>query len=272
MPDLRLTRRQMLRRSAAGLLAAGLWPGALPAEDSDNGDDFHFAVVNDTHFLDKKSGPWLEGVVQQLRGQAEKIAFCLVAGDLAQDGRADQLGPFRDIFAGLGVPFHVVIGNHDYLTQTDRKPYEELFPRQWNYHFEHGNWQFVGLDSSDGVRYQKTSIQPATLQWLDQALPKLERKKPLVVFTHFPLGPLTPMRPRNADEVLEKFRDHNLQAVFCGHFHGFTERKVGQAVLTTNRCCAASRNNHDGSKEKGYFLCQAREGRIRRRFVEVPQG
>ncbi len=269
IPPARLTRRQLLRQSAGALLAAGLWPGAWQAEDSDQRDDFHFAVLNDTHYLDQKSGPWLEGVVKQLRGQAEKMAFCLVAGDLAQDGRANQLGPFRDIFRGLGVPFHVAIGNHDYQTQTDRQAYEDLFPRQLNYHFEHGNWQFIGLDSSDGVRYQKTAIQAETLQWLDRMLPRLERKKPLVVFTHFPLGPLTPMRPGNAEEVLERFRNHNLQAVFCGHFHGFTERKFGQAVLTTNRCCAISRNNHDGTREKGYFVCQARAGRIQRRFVEV---
>jgi hypothetical protein len=107
------------------------------------------------------------------------------------------------------------------------------------------------------------------LRWLDDTLPKLDHGTPTIVFTHFPLGALVPMRPLNADTVLERFTEFNLVAVFDGHFHGFTERKSGRTVLTTNKCCAISRANHDGTKEKGYFLCTADEGRIRREFIEV---
>ena len=46
------------------------------------------------------------------------------------------------------------------------------------------------------------------------------------------------------------------------HFHGFTERRFADAVLTTNCCCSAWRANHDLSKEKGWFRCEAR-GRSR---------
>jgi hypothetical protein len=64
----------------------------------------------------------------------------------------------------------------------------------------------------------------------------------------------------------------NLVAVFNGHFHGFTQHELGRTVLTTNRCCAISRGNHDGTNEKGYFLCAASQGRITREFVEVKPG
>jgi hypothetical protein len=30
--------------------------------------------------------------------------------------------------------------------------------------------------------------------------------------------------------------------------------------------------NHDGTKEKGYFVCQAKEGKVERKFVEVAVG
>ena len=76
-------------------------------------------------------------------------------------------------------------------------------------------------------------------------------------------------RPLNADALLERFKPFNLQAVFSGHFHGFTERQVGDAILTTNRCCSAWRANHDFSKEKGWFSCLARNGRITREFVQA---
>src|SRR5262249_37515048 len=147
--------------------------------------------------------------------------------------------------------------------------YGEHFPDRINYHFEHGGWQFVCLDTSDGVRYTKTLVQPATLKWLDDTLPKLDKAKPTVVLTHFPLGPDVTNRPTNADEVLKRFLGHNLRAVFSGHYHAFTEKKVGETVLTTNRCCSFRKGNHDMSKEKGYFLCQAKDGKIERAFVEV---
>ena len=59
-----------------------------------------------------------------------------------------------------------------------------------------------------------------------------------------------------------------LVSVFNGHFHGFTERQVRQAMITTNRCCSLKRGNHDKTTEKGYFLCTAKEGKITRSFVE----
>jgi hypothetical protein len=107
------------------------------------------------------------------------------------------------------------------------------------------------------------------LKFLDTTLPKLDKKRPLIVFTHFPLGDGVRMRPTNADEVLKRFTEYNLRAVYSGHFHSFTEKKAGETVLTTNKCCAISRNNHDGTKEKGYFLVQAKGGKLERTFVEM---
>ena len=75
-------------------------------------------------------------------------------------------------------------------------------------------------------------------------------------------------RPLNADELLKRCYGLNLQAVFCGHFHGFTERPFRNAIITTDKCCSRVRFNHDGTPEKGWFICQAINGEIKRRFVE----
>jgi hypothetical protein len=258
----------MLRWSAGSLLAAGLWPGALRAREADHPGDFRFLVINDLHYLDKRCGPWFERLIKQIQALPHTLDFCLLVGDLAENGKTEQLAPVRDHFKGLKMPVHVVVGNHDYQTHDDRKPFEELFPRSINYHFEHQGWQFVGLDSSHGMR-PKVAVQEPTLRWLNDTLPKLDKKRPTVIFTHFPLGPLVVYRATNADEVLARFKEFNLQAVYNGHFHGFTERKLGSTILTTNRCCAFSKNNHDGTKEKGFFLCHAKEGKIARTFIEA---
>jgi 3',5'-cyclic AMP phosphodiesterase CpdA len=271
MPTTRLTRRDLLRRSPAALLAAGLWPGTLAAGDPPT-DEFSFLVVNDLHSLDRKCRPWFETVVKQMAGHPEKPAFLLIAGDLANDGKADQLGAVKDIFASLKVPVYVVPGNHDFTPKQERKAYDDLYPNRLNYAFDHGGWQFVALDTTEGTKYQDTTIAADTLKWLDDQLPKLDQKKPLVVFTHFPLGDGVKMRPKNAGEVLKRLMPYNLRAAFSGHYHAFTEKTAGDAVLTTNKCCSFSRGNHDGTKEKGYFLVAAKDGELTRRFVEVKAG
>jgi 3',5'-cyclic AMP phosphodiesterase CpdA len=260
-----ITRRQALGQLSAGaLLALGLWPGHAHGQ---NGGRFRFVVVNDTHYLSEECGAWLRTIVQKIK--AEKPEFCLLAGDLTEYGTEEHLKGIRVVLNDLGVPTHVVIGNHDYLTHTNREAYEKVFPNQINYTFTHKDWQFVGLDTSEGTRYEQTNIQEPTLRWVDEQLPKLDRKRPTVIFTHFPLGANVQYRPLNADVLLDKFREVNLRAVFSGHFHGFTERTSRNAVLTTNRCCALKRGNHDKTTEKGYFVCDAAEQGIERKFVQV---
>jgi hypothetical protein len=179
------------------------------------------------------------------------------------------LAATRDLFAQLGVPWYGVIGNHDYLKATDRRPYEEIFPGRLNYWVEFQGWQIMGLDTTEGLKAAKTKVGEATLRWVDETLPKLDKKHPLMLISHFPLGAGITNRPLNADDLLERFKEYNLQAAFCGHYHAFTERPRGAAMLTTNRCCSLTKFNHDKSKEKGYFLCQAKAGQIQRAFVEV---
>ncbi len=252
--------------SAGALLAAGLWPGALRAAAKGGSNSFRFIVVNDTHLQSPQCAAWLESVVARMK--LERAEFCLLAGDLVEDGGREHLAAARDVFKGLGVPVYTQIGNHDYLTQTDRTAYENLFPKRLNYFFKNRGWQFVGLDSSDGKRYEDTDIQPATLRWVDDNLRKLDKQLPLVIFTHFPLGAEVKYQPWNADDLLARFETFNVRAVFSGHFHGFTERSAAGTVFTTNRCCALKRGNHDGTKEKGYFVCTASDGQITRAFVE----
>jgi hypothetical protein len=263
------TRRDWLCRSAGALLSLGLWPGCARFAESGRGGAFPFVVINDTHFQSPQCGPWFERVAASLKSHQPKPEFCLLVGDLAEHGTAAELGAMREALRSFGLPFHVVIGNHDSVSPTDRRPYEALYPRSLNYHFEHRGWRFIGLDSSEGTKYELTRIQPPTLRWLDDTLPKLDRAMPTVVFTHFPLGEGVRMRPLNADDVLTRFLEFNLVAAFSGHFHGFTERVSGRTLLTTNRCCAISRDNHDGTTEKGYFFCSAAEGSLRREFVPV---
>lgn len=115
-----LTRREMIRTSAGTLLAAGLWPGHAAAEPA---NEFHFVQINDLHYTSQKCEPWFGRVAASIKGRAEKPALVLMCGDLTEDGTPPQLEPVREVLKGFGLPFYSTPGNHDYRTQTDRKPY-----------------------------------------------------------------------------------------------------------------------------------------------------
>jgi 3',5'-cyclic AMP phosphodiesterase CpdA len=265
-----LTRREWLRLSAGAgtLLSLGLWPGRLRGADAPATDDFSFIAVNDLHAFEPACRPWFDQVVHQMKASAPAAEFCLLGGDLADGGTAPQLTLIKDSFSALGLPCHAVVGNHDYRSATDRSAYERIFPGQINYSFTHRGWQIIALDSSEGTKAKETRISPVTLDWLDQNIPKLDAKRPTILFTHFPLGDFVVARPLNADDLLRRFYGINLQAVFCGHFHALTERPFRNAIITTDRCCSRVRFNHDGSPQKGWFVCQAANGEIKRQFVE----
>lgn len=272
MSKLTFNRAAMSRRSALGLGVSGLAAIALgfpcaAAEDARASEDFTFAAVNDIHYFDEQCGTWLGPVFERINKQNPD--FCLIVGDLVEHGAPLQHQKMRDLLKMLKMPVHVVIGNHDYDPNDRRDAFEKLYPSSLNYTFEHKGWQFIGLDTTQGRAASNTDIAKETLDFLSKALTKLDKKRPTVLFTHFPMGLLVPGRPRNANALLNQFDGYNLQAVLNGHFHGQTSRAWGAATVSTNTCCSFRRKNHDFDPRKGYFLCSAKAGTVRREYVQV---
>lgn len=245
------------------------WPGSAWADAAPATEDFTFLCVNDLHYFDIHGDSFFQQMVKQMNATTPAPDFCLVVGDLAEDGTPRQFGAIRDHLRELKMPTRFVIGNHDYPAQNDRRSFVAMFPNSINYTFEHKGWQFIGADSTQGRKGLDTKVCKETLDWLGQTSSSLNRKRPTVLFTHFPMGIFVPARPQNASDVLAPFKDVNVQAVFNGHFHATTTRHWRAATLTTDKCCSYHHANHDGSPEKGYFFCTARQGKISREFVQV---
>jgi calcineurin-like phosphoesterase family protein len=264
------SRRDFLKLSAGTLLALGLAPGCARFRDGGRGGNFSFVVINDAHFYTPKCPEFYARVKQSVLALSPRPELCLFVGDLSDNGSTKELGAMKEILDGFHMPWHAVIGNHDYITQTDRSAYEDVLPKSLNYGFEHRGWRVIALDTTEGKKADKTKIQPHTMAWVKENAPKLDPRQPTILFTHFPMGPTAPKRPLNADELLEPFTKFNLVQVFNGHHHGFTERKLRETIFVTNKCCSISRPNHDKTTEKGYFHCTTKDGKIERKFIEVP--
>lgn len=262
------SRREAFGRLAA-LLAAGLWPGARRAQAAGGrAGVFTFAVANDFHHFEEACDPWFAALFRQVAGHRD-VVFCLGLGDLAHQGAPDSIAAVVRHAQEAGLRFYATPGNHDNDLEENTALYERVVPGRLNYTFAHKGWQFVVIDSTEGKKWGQTQVQPVTLAWLDAELPKLDRAKPLVLATHFPLASSTPLCPLNAEEVLARFVDHNLRLVVGGHHHGRTEVARGDYALVTNACCSRVAGNHDDTKAKGYWLCRAQaDGAVRREFVE----
>lgn len=252
------------------LVVAGVGTNALGAQSTAAGSSFRFIVINDLHHGSAECDPFFDQLIAQIR-RHESVDFCLIVGDLADTGRPESLASIRGHFSQLPYPFHSVPGNHDCDVEQSTRLYGEVFPDQLNYRFDHRGWQFVAFDSTDGNKWGGTHVQPDALAWLDAALPRLDRAKPTIGFTHFPLSDAArrDLTPLNAPEVLARFDDLNLRCMFNGHFHARTESRHDGAVILTNACCSRMRDNHDGSLPEGYIVCTAHtDGRLEREFVE----
>ena len=259
-----VSRREMLRWAGSlGLAAALPWAAALEAQQA-----FRFLFVNDLHHGSSECDPFFASLVTQMSGHGP-VDFCIIAGDLTDTGKPESFAAIRDAFSRLRMPIYTVPGNHDCDVEKNTRIYSDAFPDRLNYTFLHKDWQFVALDTTDGNKSRGTRTSDVTLGWLDRTARALDRQRPTILFTHFPLATDVTMATANGGEVLSKLEGLNLRGEFNGHYHARIERRRGDVPLLTNACCSRVRDNHDGSLEEGYLLCTASaDGRLSWEFVE----
>ncbi len=230
--------------------------------------EFRFTVVNDLHYIDENCRAWLGAWVERVNATPGN-ELVLVLGDLAETGSRAELQGARDVLSRLKVPWYTVPGNHD--GPPDRPSagapgsgaqglavYNELFPDRRNYFFTHKQWQFLGLDTTDGSGYQHLAATPETKAFARHAARTLDPTLPTILFTHFPLDPTVLYSLADGHALLDLLAPLNLRIVFSGHFHGLSENTAPNRPhlkLLTNRCISRTRELHDDSSLRGYFDC-----------------
>jgi len=216
---------------------------------------FRFAYVSDTHLfargMNHRFARAAVKAVDDMNALDPQPDFVLFGGDLAQLGRPDELALGQQILKGLKAPVRMVVGEHDWYLDLGEK-WKEMFGPD-HYSFEHKGVHFVVLNSVveadfwtakgytpeqrmaivaglDDNRQSPFTVGAPQREWLKQDLAKVDKKTPLIVFSHSPLYKL--YKPWNfwtddADEVQAILRPFQTVTVIHGHTHQLLTNQIG---------------------------------------------
>jgi Icc protein len=188
------------------------------------------AQLSDLHIGGNENGidpvPCLEAVVEAVRSLPNEPDAVLVSGDLTHDGGEREFQIARELLERLGIPLHVLPGNHDdraLLREAFELPGEGAEPV--NYSVDVGGLRLVAFDSNvpgqDPGRYGSEQ-----LHWLDTALAAQPDRPTLLAMHHPPLA--TGVRewdeinlePGQREALAEVVAQHpQLRAIVGGHLH-----------------------------------------------------
>src|SRR6195256_5076338 len=261
-----LDRRSFLKVStgaAAAALAAGgsnHFHSFLPvnvayAAEGGGPQGFTFAYISDSHLYVKKTN---ERFVRQLLRAVDDVNkldpqpdFVFFGGDLAQLGRKEELDLGAQILKSLKAPLRMMVGEHDWFFDMGEH-WQSLFgPPQ--YSFDHTGVHFVtlmsvnekdfwtargmtpeermhtvaGLDNGIQSRFE---VGPEGRQWLQNDLAAIDKKMPVVIFSHSPLYKYYRnwnFWTEDADEVQTILAKFDTVSVIHGHTHQLLLNRLG---------------------------------------------
>jgi len=139
-----------------------------------------------------------------------------VKGDTGEAVLKEAWGEFYRAVESLGMPYYLVVGNHDVQCRGAR----EFFLRQYGrtyYSFNYGNSHFVVLDSEEKDEGKKNCIVGRQLDWLREDLNAHRGAEHIFVFVH---KPLWEMETSNWNHIVHPLlAEHRVELVFAGHRH-----------------------------------------------------
>jgi len=260
----RLSRRGFMRvagASAAAAMARGvLAPHSFQLVEvahgaEGDGNKFTFAYISDTHLYERKlNDRFVRAIlkaVDDVNAMDPQPDFVLFGGDLAQLGKQKELELGRDILKAVKAPVKMMVGEHDWFLDMGAVWRDSFGPEQ--YSFDHKGVHFVtlmsvnekdfwtergmtpeermltvaGLDNGVQSRFE---VGEAGRKWLADDLAKVDKKTPLVVFSHSPLYKY--YKPWNfwtddADEVQQQLSAFDKVTVIHGHTHQLLSNQIG---------------------------------------------
>ena len=256
---LRVTARFAALVAAAGVIQPQSFQlvnvaNAAPAPGEAPQVAFRFAYISDSHlFARGMTHRFVKGLlkaVDDVNALDPQPDFILYGGDLAQLGRADELALGQQILKGLKAPVRMMVGEHDWYLDMGAR-WREMFGTDV-YSFDHKGVHFVVLNSVvekdfwtakgytpeqrmnivaglDDGRQSRFEVGEAQRDWLAKDLAKVDKKTPVIVFSHSPLYKY--YEPWNfwtddAEQVQALLHPFQSVTVIHGHTHQLLTNKI----------------------------------------------
>ncbi len=213
------------------------------------------ALLSDTHTTrgTNREQPLYRGRLEKVirAVNAENVDFVLIAGDLTENGKPEELEDFISQIKGFSSPVWFVPGNHDIGNKRVRgKESEstlsaarvsefELSCGPSFFSHERAGIRVLGLNSS--VFGSGLERENAMWSFLEAELAK-PNQAPTLVFTHYPpfvSAPPEPsdywnVEPEPRQRLLKMLREGGVKAVLSGHLHrSLTNHHDGILLVTT---------------------------------------
>jgi 3',5'-cyclic-AMP phosphodiesterase len=223
--------------------------GAAPSQPR-----FSFAYISDAHLYSKDLNDRFVRSILRAVDDVNRLDpqpdFVLFGGDLAQLGKQEELNLGKELLKAVKAPVKMMVGEHDWFLDMGEH-WRSLFGEP-QYSFDHKGVHFVtlmsvnekdfwtergmtpeqrmqtvaGLDNGVQSRFE---VGPAGRAWLQQDLARVDKKTPLIVFSHSPLYKY--YRPWNfwtedADDVQALLKPFENVTVIHGHTHQMLSNRV----------------------------------------------
>jgi 3',5'-cyclic AMP phosphodiesterase CpdA len=215
---------------------------------------FRFAILSDAHLFsipDHKFDGFLADAVDQVNSLNPLPDFVVYGGDIAQNGRDDQLQKGIKILSKLKMPVHYIPGEHDWYLDMGAAWRGHFGSPTWS--FDHKGVHFIGLNSilvrdfwtsagltpvqRMGVMEMLESpiagpwgVREEQLEWLKKDVKNLRPDQAVVIFTHSPLWDYYPrwnFQTEDAADVREILSKFERVMSFHGHVHQTVYNKIG---------------------------------------------
>jgi Icc protein len=280
-----MNRRDFFRTAAQAAAAATVaWKGFPPhsfqlvkvAEAKETPPKFTFAYVSDSHILNKGMKHRFiracQKAVQDVNALDPQPDFVLFGGDLAQLGQAEELSIGQQILKDLKAPVRMMVGEHDWYFDMGEK-WREMFGAP-TYSFDHKGVHFIVLNSVivedywtepkmtpmqrmlamaqlDNPHGRPFTVGEAQRDWLTKDLAKVDKKTPLIVFSHSPLYKYYRSGAEDPGAVFHRHghpRPHPPTAHQPHQEHHLSRRALDSMAVAVRAQRAAAAHRRDGAR------------------------
>mgnify|MGYP000518901017 CR=1 FL=1 len=195
----------------------------IAAIEASHSDNFKVAVISDTH--DYYSD--LDKQVKYINDRKNEIAFVLHTGDSTNLGLQVEFDMFLEFIDKLKVPFVMVIGNHDMLT-NGVDIYKKYFSSKLNFSFSFKQTKFILFNNNN---WESTGEIP-NLNFVEKEL-QASSATHNILLAHVQPDDDHRYSQREIDDMKALVDAHGVKLFINGHNHNYGAGTFGSAKRIT---------------------------------------